>query len=664
MKGKTIVATGGTSGIGEVAVVALAKMGARIILIARDEQRAEQTLVKLEAAAPRAGHALHLADLSSMAETRRVGQAIAASEPRIDVLVNNAGALFSHRRVTPEGLEMTFALNHMAYFVLTEALRERLIASAPARIVSTSSDAHKGARLDFDDLQGAKSYSGFRAYSRSKLANILFTRELARRLEGTGVVANCFHPGFVAVALRRRLGGPCRPACACRQAFGDLARKGRRHARLARLRARGRKRQRRLLRQAAPDRPHRRRAGRCVRTPAVGGERGAGGRARDMMARACFLMAAVIALASPASAKEPEQPTAILVSPIHEAQVVRGDDGMDHVEYELLVVSVFSEPITLSNVTVLDPSGTQLLRIEGAALAAATQTLFAKTPSPVIPPSAAVSVDVDLIVPPGAAPERVTHKIAYTLKAELELAAMIGSPEVYGPEVAVDRQSAIAIRPPLKGNGWLATSACCKPNVHRDERIAIDGRRIETGETFAVDWARVRKDRLFDGDGKKAGDFYGFGEDVLAVADGVVVGVHDGMADQTPFVAMAPRSREDYGGNNVMIEIAPKIFAWYAHLRQGSIAVKIGDRVKAGAPIAKLGNTGPSQGPHLHFGLLDRPDPLAGRSLPFVLDRFTLTGTVDLDASEADRLIIAPDSREIRSAYPLYGGIQNFPDAR
>jgi len=131
MKGKTIVATGATSGIGEAAVLELARLGGRIVIVARDEARAQATMRKLEAKAPTAGHRLHLADLSSMAETRKVGAAIAASEPRIDVLINNAGALFSERRVTPEGLERTFALNHMAYFVLTQALRERLIASAP-----------------------------------------------------------------------------------------------------------------------------------------------------------------------------------------------------------------------------------------------------------------------------------------------------------------------------------------------------------------------------------------------------------------------------------------------------------------------------------------------------------------------------------------------------
>jgi NAD(P)-dependent dehydrogenase (short-subunit alcohol dehydrogenase family) len=207
MNGKTIVATGATSGIGEAAVLALAGLGARIVFVARDEARAQATMRKLEAKAPGLGHRTHLADLSSMADTRKAGAAIAASEPRIDVLINNAGALFSERRVTPEGLELTFALNHMAYFVLTEALRDNLIASAPARIVSTSSAAHQGATLDFGDLQSARGYGGLKVYGRSKLANILFTRELARRLAGTGVTANCLHPGVVATRFGSSSGG-------------------------------------------------------------------------------------------------------------------------------------------------------------------------------------------------------------------------------------------------------------------------------------------------------------------------------------------------------------------------------------------------------------------------------------------------------------------------
>jgi NAD(P)-dependent dehydrogenase (short-subunit alcohol dehydrogenase family) len=207
MKGKTIVITGATSGIGEVAAGKLAEMGARIVLVARDKLRADATLARLRQRGPGLAHCAHLADLTRIAEMKRVAVQIAAEEPRIDVLINNAGALFARRRLTPDGLEYTFALNHMAYFVLTELLRERLVASAPARIVNTASGAHEGAILDFDDLQSEKSYSAMKAYSRSKLCNILFTRELARRFKDTGVTANCLHPGFVATRFGDESGG-------------------------------------------------------------------------------------------------------------------------------------------------------------------------------------------------------------------------------------------------------------------------------------------------------------------------------------------------------------------------------------------------------------------------------------------------------------------------
>ena len=207
MQGKTVVATGATSGIGAIAAVELARMGARIVFIARDAKRAEATLANLETAASGRGHRSHIADLSLVAEARRIGGEIATSESRIDVLINNAGAIFSDRRLTTEGLEMTFALNHMAYFTLTRCLRDRLVGSAPARVVSTASAAHYGAKLDFDDLQCAHGYSAWRAYNRSKLANILFTRELAKRIAGTGVTANCLHPGVVASRFGDEAGG-------------------------------------------------------------------------------------------------------------------------------------------------------------------------------------------------------------------------------------------------------------------------------------------------------------------------------------------------------------------------------------------------------------------------------------------------------------------------
>ena len=207
MKGKTVVITGGTSGIGEIAAEQLAQMGARIVLIARDKSRGEATLARLRERAPGLAHTVHYADLARIPEMKRVAAQIAESEPRIDVLINNAGAMFGSRQLTGDGLEYTFALNHMAYFVVTEGLRERLQASAPARIINTSSGAHRGARFDFEDLQLVKDFSAMKAYSRSKLCNILFTRELARRLHGTGVTANCLHPGFVATRFGDQSGG-------------------------------------------------------------------------------------------------------------------------------------------------------------------------------------------------------------------------------------------------------------------------------------------------------------------------------------------------------------------------------------------------------------------------------------------------------------------------
>ncbi len=211
MNGKVAVITGGTSGIGAAAAEALARQGVRLVLVARDRERAEAIMVKLRSKGPAIEHAVHYADLSRLSEMKRVAAEIAAAEPRIDVLINNAGGAFASRRVTEDGLEMTFAVNHMAYFVVTLGLLDRLRESAPSRIVNTASMTYAHATLDFNDLQrdlqSEKGFTGAAAYARSKLANILFTRELARRIEGTGVTANCFHPGFVATRIGHQDGG-------------------------------------------------------------------------------------------------------------------------------------------------------------------------------------------------------------------------------------------------------------------------------------------------------------------------------------------------------------------------------------------------------------------------------------------------------------------------
>jgi len=197
MNGKVVVITGGTSGIGQVAAEKLAGLGARIVLVARDKVRTEATLDSLRRIAPTVTPRAYFADLSKIDAVKQVAREIAATEPRIDVLINNAGAMFYDRQETVDGLERTFATNHMAYFLMTLGLRQSLQAAAPSRVVNTTSEAHRRSALDFDDLQCKSNYRAFTAYGRSKLCNILFTRELARQWAGTGITANCLHPGFV-----------------------------------------------------------------------------------------------------------------------------------------------------------------------------------------------------------------------------------------------------------------------------------------------------------------------------------------------------------------------------------------------------------------------------------------------------------------------------------
>jgi NAD(P)-dependent dehydrogenase (short-subunit alcohol dehydrogenase family) len=198
MNGRVVVITGATSGIGQVASEELAAMGARIVFVARDKTRGETALRRLRERGPGIEHTAHYADLSRLTEMRRVAKDIAAAEPRIDILMNNAGAMFGRLQNTEDNLERTFALNHMSYFVLTHFLRERLLATPGARIVNTSSDAHRNAHIDYNDVQMTARFGMFRNYCLSKLYNILFTRELSRQLRGSGVTVNALHPGFVA----------------------------------------------------------------------------------------------------------------------------------------------------------------------------------------------------------------------------------------------------------------------------------------------------------------------------------------------------------------------------------------------------------------------------------------------------------------------------------
>ncbi|MEW5869321.1 MAG: SDR family oxidoreductase [Chloroflexota bacterium] len=202
MQNKTILITGATSGIGRASAEELARMGATVVVVGRSEARCQQVVAGIQAVG-NPDCAYLLANLSDMGQVRRLAQQFRERYDRLDVLLNNAGGYFAARQLSPDGFELTFALNHLSYFLLTSLLRDLLESTAAqhgeARIVNVASGAHAGARLDFDDLQSEHSYDrmGFGVYGRSKLANLLFTFELARRLEGSAVTANALHPGFV-----------------------------------------------------------------------------------------------------------------------------------------------------------------------------------------------------------------------------------------------------------------------------------------------------------------------------------------------------------------------------------------------------------------------------------------------------------------------------------
>jgi retinol dehydrogenase-14 len=207
MDGKVCLITGATSGIGRATAMGLASMGASVVMVGRDRDRGEAALAEIKEGSGNTSVDLMLADLSSQEEIRRLADEFKQAHSRLDVLINNAGVFRSKRITTAEGIEMTFAVNHLAYFLLTYLLLDVLKASAPSRIVNVASGDHSNGTIDFEDLQGEKGYKGAKAYSQSKLATVLFTYELARRLEGTGISANCLHPGVVGTDLGSGVSG-------------------------------------------------------------------------------------------------------------------------------------------------------------------------------------------------------------------------------------------------------------------------------------------------------------------------------------------------------------------------------------------------------------------------------------------------------------------------
>jgi hypothetical protein len=364
----------------------------------------------------------------------------------------------------------------------------------------------------------------------------------------------------------------------------------------------------------------------------------------------------------PAAAKTT---TALHVAASNPPEAVFGSDGREHVEYDLVLTNAFSGDATLGAVWVR-ADGKPALTLAGDGLAAATHKLFTSDPTATIAPGSTAFTQVDLVQPRSAgrtAPKRITNRVAYALPADAPSRTVIGSTVSSSPVLRTDPRPPVVISAPLSGAGWVNVNGCCNDptSPHRETLLASDG-DWATPELFAIDWVREVGGRIYNGDGSQNTDWVGFGEPIHAVVDGTAVVAVDGKPDIPPMTKNPGlRTPEDYAGNNVVIAIGHGRYAVFDHLVRGSVRVRRGQHVRAGQVIGKLGNSGNTDGPHLHFGIETRPDALS-QGLPFEIDDFVLEHTVS--AASPGQVTLTGTPTRLRRAHPLIRSVATFTPAR
>jgi hypothetical protein len=284
--------------------------------------------------------------------------------------------------------------------------------------------------------------------------------------------------------------------------------------------------------------------------------------------------------------------------------------------------------------------------------------------SATIPASGVVDTLIDVVLPPGLLPGRLSHRIRYALPPNDPFRAFVQSEVIRGPRVTVDSRRALIVVPPVHGSGWFVQNGCCgtSESTHSLVRLAVNGSELQHPETFAIDWAREEGGRLFTGDGSALRDHFAFGSVVSSSTGGVVVSARDGFPEQPALLQEPPVgiTQGNYLGNYVIVRVRPGVYAYYTHLERGSVAVKVGQQVRTGQRLARVGNSGNSTSPHLHFGLLDTGNPQAANSLPFEFARFTLIGTSPVNQITEPIRPTGPSGLR-KNAYPLVFSIVNFP---
>lgn len=380
---------------------------------------------------------------------------------------------------------------------------------------------------------------------------------------------------------------------------------------------------------------------------------------------ASALVLAVAFCALTAGSVDAVPTTALTVQVATQARAVHGSDGRVHVDYDLITTNGFTAPVTLDSIEVRDGKKV-VLTLSGKALEAHTFQLVSTTPTVNIPASAAVNTLVDVVLPRSYGrswPKQLTHEIRYTLPSDAPIRTAIGSTIVHGPTIQTSRETPIRISPPLRGSGWMDANGCCgdPTSAHRMLLLPSNG-AFQTPEIFAIDWIRETNGSIFTGDGSKLSDSPYYGTPIHAVANGIVVSAINNRPEVPPNTSTAQNQTlhnpADYSGNSVIERIGPDQYATYAHMQPGSVRVKAGQRVKGGQVIGLLGNSGNSTFPHLHFGLVNRPDFFSD-SVPLAFSSFTVEGTAS-EGSKPGTFKITGKPHRATQAEPLIADVINF----
>ncbi|WP_418888598.1 M23 family metallopeptidase [Mycolicibacterium neoaurum] len=321
--------------------------------------------------------------------------------------------------------------------------------------------------------------------------------------------------------------------------------------------------------------------------------------------------------------------TPVLARAVAAPVPVPATDGRTHLAYELLLTNAMDQDITVDSLQVrAGAAGESLLTLSGTDLAERTRILGTTAPTARLGPAQSALVWLDVSTDKYVVPTELDHQVQVTLTTPMPPLLPPQLTETVAP-VTVQAREPVVIAPPLRGPQWWDANGCCGMTPHRMAINPIDG-ALWGAERYAIDYVQLLPDgRLFTGDVADTTSYAYFGADVHAVADGPVVAVLDGLPEQTPGKSPTGLRLDQYGGNHVVQDIGGGNYAFYAHLKTGSVAVKPGDRLSTGQVLGSLGNSGNTDAPHLHFHVMDSPDPLKADGLPFVFDNFRLTGRTD-----------------------------------